>query len=141
MRLHVFVMFFHSVTFTVANVTLVTSNFFPNPRLAALWNTTKILMFIAQSISQIIIMYLIRQLSKPIFVQHQKTEDDESDDENSDASSFSFLLYVKRGSHKMLKRPDQTDDFWGSRKDLSYSQVVETVHTEGNTDTTPLSVS
>lgn len=143
MRLHVFVMFFHSVTFTVANVTLVTSNFFPNPSLAALWNTTKIMMFIAQSISQVIIMYLIRQLSKPILVRKQETEEDEDDVDQSEASSFAFLLYVKKeGNVKMLKRPDQTSDLWASRNDLLHSQnVVTETYTDVYTETSPLAAS
>lgn len=122
MRLHVFVMFFHSVTFTICNVTLVTSNFLPSSEaaaLAAVWNTTKILMFIAQSISQLIIMYLIRQLSKPIVYQKKEIEEDDIDE--SEASSFAFLLYVKKDSSAKMVRPPPGADLWASRNDLLVS--------------------
>ena len=126
MRLHVFVMVFHALTFFLANVTLVSSNFFPSSNFAPLWNITKMLMFIAQSISQIIIMYLIRQLSKPILVRKMETEEEEETDE-SDASSFAFLRYMKKDSqHKMWRRQLSTlsgSDKWASKKD---NRVTET---------------
>lgn len=84
------------------------------------------LMFIAQSISQIIIMYLIRQLSKPILVRKMETEEEEETDE-SDASSFAFLRYMKKDSqHKMWRRQLSTlsgSDKWASKKD---NRVTET---------------
>ena len=126
MRLHVFVMVFHALTFFLANVTLVSSNFFQNSKFAPLWNSTKMLMFIAQSISQIIIMYLIRQLSKPILVKKMETEEEDEIDE-SEASSFAFLLYMKKDSpHKMWKRQKSTltwSDKSASKKDNGVTET------------------
>jgi hypothetical protein len=77
-------MFFHTTTFAVCNTTLVTSLFFPDGSTPAIWNLTKILMFLAQSISQIIIMYLIEKLSKPMVL---KSNADPEEKESTDYES------------------------------------------------------
>lgn len=105
MRLHVFVMFFHTTTFACCNTTLVTSLFFPSGTTPMLWNLTKILMFIAQSISQLIIMFLIEKLSKPMVLKKEEQkeilETDDYDLNDSFASSdFEVICHLRRSFSK-----------------------------------------
>lgn len=110
MRLHVFVMFFHTSMFTICNTTLVTSLFFPSGSTPAIWNLTKILMFLAQSISQLIIMYLIEKLSKPMVLKKEEspkhescTEDEDDWNRSSMSSDFDIICYLRRQSQSSLQ--------------------------------------
>lgn len=111
MRLHVFVMFFHTSMFTICNTTLVTSLFFPDGSTPAIWNLTKILMFLAQSISQLIIMFLIEKLSKPMVLKKEVTATkfeseltETADDWNRStlSSDFDIICYLRRQSQTSL---------------------------------------
>ena len=51
MRLHMFIVIFHSITFFGGNMTVTTSFLFPNNTDYAIWDSAKLAMFFTQSIS------------------------------------------------------------------------------------------
>jgi hypothetical protein len=52
MRLHIFVMYFHTITFTVCELSFCASLFYPSsPALIPVWNGSRILAFLSQGIS------------------------------------------------------------------------------------------
>lgn len=63
MQCHIFILFFHSITFTAGSMTVTTSFLFPDNDDVAVWDIAKLLMFFTQSISQAVLMYLVWQLN------------------------------------------------------------------------------
>lgn len=101
MFLHTFVMLFHTIMFAFCTETLDLSLYFTNPAFAILWNVTKIMDFLAQSISQLIIMYLIKHFQRPLLLKIiNKEEEGDSDDESSsmsyDSNYIQALMYIKK---------------------------------------------
>ena len=109
MFLHTFVMLFHTIAFAFCTETLDLSLYFTNPAFAIIWNVTKIIDFLAQSISQLIIMYLIKHFQKPLLLKVNRKQESDSDEDESDSMSFDSnhiqaLLYIKKKQHISMKK-------------------------------------
>lgn len=118
MRLHIFVMFFHTISFTFALMAACSAFLFPtaNSSMLILWNVSKLTLFFTQSISQGIIMYLIWKLNGRVVVK--KEEDDDDVDSNDTESDFGYLMYMSKGSVRLNNSKNRFfDDDNFSRRD------------------------
>lgn len=77
MKWHQFVMVFHSTTFFAGNMVLAYSFLYPEDADYALWNGVKIALFITQSVSQLVIMYLVEKLNSRIVVRKFDSDEEE----------------------------------------------------------------
>jgi hypothetical protein len=104
MKWHQFVMIFHSTTFFAGNMVLAYSFLNPTDQDYALFNGVKIALFLTQSVSQLVIMYLVWKLNSRIVV---KRTDDNEEEQTEDTDSLQNLLFIAKEFQPRIRKASQ----------------------------------
>lgn len=143
MNLHIFMMVFHAFFFTTEIVSLCMTFIKPSKISVILINANRILLFVTQSISQLIVMYLIWKLNgkdkSPIVVKRQ----DDTDDEDADTpipmpQSDMNMIHFMKGRKLTMKRSEEHYETSPQQRDSKQrSMTVTTESEDGSNDSEP----
>ena len=117
MSLHIFVNFFHTIFFTASTITVIASLIYPDSNYSTVWNVSKILDFLTQSISQLIIMYLIHHFEKPILLKNDSKRESVSSELSNRLELLNTLKYVMNTQQPKMIKSDNFNSEQQKRKD------------------------
>jgi hypothetical protein len=131
MNLHIFMMIFHTIFFTAEIVSLCLTFIHPDGKNIGLVNINRVFLFITQSISQLIVMYLIWKLNEKSF-RASKASETQSSSGTLDpdlAILFSFKQEAQVRIKRSVEQYDTSRDrFEVERVTLNNGTEEEVVH-------------
>ena len=126
MNLHIFMMVFHAFFFMMEIVSLCMTFIKPSKISVLLINANRILLFITQSISQLIVMYLIWKLhskdGSPIIVKRESESDDGDANPMPIPQSDMNMIHFMKGRKLTMRRSNEhSEGDYGRQRTLTVS--------------------